>query len=74
MTPLHTIAKSLELIEKIRNTTLTEHDQNKFIVEHIYRSLLWQNSAIFKIKNFDVDNVIFNNIINRSVFLGECLI
>jgi hypothetical protein len=74
MTPLHTIAKSLKLIESLRNTNLPEHEQNKFIVEHIYRLLLAQNSAIFKIENFNVDNVIFNNVVNRSVFLGECLI
>jgi len=73
MTALQTVKKSLELLEKLRKTTLTEHEQNKFIVEHIYRSLKAQNNAIYNLAIFNAKNEVQNKVFDRSIFLDECL-
>jgi len=73
MTALQTVKKSLELLEKLRKTTLTEHEQNKFIVEHIYRSLKAQNTAVYNLAMLNAKNEIQSKIINRSIFLDECI-
>jgi hypothetical protein len=73
MTALQTVKKSLELLEKLRKTTLTEHEQNKFIVEHIYRSLKAQNTAVYNLAIFNAKNEVQNKVIDRSIFLDECL-
>ena len=73
MTALQTVKKSLELLEKLRKTTLTEHEQNKFIVEHIYRSLKAQNNAVYNLAIFNAKNEVQNKVFDRSIFLDECL-
>jgi 16S rRNA G527 N7-methylase RsmG len=73
MTALQTVKKSLELLEKLRKTTLTEHEQNKFIVEHIYKTLKAQNTAVYNLAMFNAKNEVLIKVIYRSIFLDECL-
>jgi hypothetical protein len=73
MTALQTVKKSLKLLEKLRKTTLTEHEQNKFIVEHIYTSLKSQNNAVYNLAIFNSKNEVKNKVIDRFIFLDECL-